>query len=343
MDLFYFIGQTLCTKEISTLTIRSFATRDSEVTRSDVGIARRACSIAMEGALARSVRMHIVVAVGLALIAFATQPKLDDLFLQLQPSCHRDAPLYQKRCAVTWINLIYVSVAKVEDSWYIGLTFHWLHTSQWLNTRRLQRFASGLPFRALNFASSPLVALAEAVLFIMGVPSIITFTLIDLFTNLITWCFAFAGMTVRAFHHFLLGVLLVPWNTLSGLFVRTANEASNLFSGLHKLLYYGLLISSGLAIVKFCWNDYSAVSQIKALMEPLALNEVENELEIAGRYLMNPNSRLRDIAFIKRDLVRVLSELDAILTDGLPDARESKREYSRQINRILERIQALGH
>jgi aminoglycoside phosphotransferase (APT) family kinase protein len=78
-------------------------------------------------------------------------------------------------------------------------------------------------------------------------------------------------------------------------------------------------------------------------MEPLALNEVENELEIAGRYLMNPNSRLRDIAFIKRDLVRVLSELDAILTDGLPDARESKREYSRQINRILERIQALGH
>ena len=93
VDLVYFIGQTIYTKEISTLTIRSFATRDSEVTRSDVGIARRACSIAMEGALARSVRMHIVVAVGLALVAFATQPKLDDLFLQLQlqPSCNRAA------------------------------------------------------------------------------------------------------------------------------------------------------------------------------------------------------------------------------------------------------------
>ena len=223
--------------------------------------ARRAYSIAMEGA--RAVRMPIrVVAVGLALVAFLTQPELDDLFLQVQPSCHRDAPLYQRRCAATWINLIYVSVARVEDSWYIGLAFHWLHVS----LGRLQRFAS-----------APLVAMAEV------------------------------------------------------------------FSGLFHLLFYGFLIYMGYSAIKTRWNDYSASQDINALMNSLALDEVEKELEGTRRYLMNPNSRLRDIAFIKRDLFQHLSKLDAILTEGLPDARASKQKYSQQINRILERIQALGY
>lgn len=271
--------------------------------------ARRAYSIAMEGA--RAVRMPIrVVAVGLALVAFLTQPELDDLFLQVQPSCHRDAPLYQRRCAATWINLIYVSVARVEDSWYIGLAFHWLHVS----LGRLQRFAS-----------APLVAMAEAVLFIMGVPSIIAFTLIN-----------FVNTIVLAFYHFVLAFL-------SEFFVLIANEASELFSGLFDLLFYGFLIYMGHSAIKTRWNDYSASQDINALMNSLALDEVEKELESTRRYLMNPNSRLRDIAFIKRDLFQHLSKLDAILTDGLPDARASKQKYSQQINRILERIQALGY
>ena len=278
--------------------------------------ARRAYSIAMEGA--RAVRMPIrVVAVALALVAFLTQPELDDLFLQVQPSCHRDAPLYQRRCAATWINLIYVSVARVEDSWYIGLAFHWLHVS----LGRLQRFAS-----------APLVAMAEAVLFIMGVPSIITFTLIN-----------FVNVIVLAFYHFVLALLLVPWNILSEFFVLIANEASELFSGLFDLLFYGFLIYMGYSAIKTRWNDYSASQDINALMNSLALDEVEKELESTRRYLMNPNSRLRDIPFIKRDLFQHLSELDATLTDGLPDARASKQKYSQQINRILERIQALGY
>ena len=42
-----------------------------------------------------------------------------------------------------------------------------------------------------------------------------------------------------------------------------------------------------------------------------------------------------------RDLFQHLSKLDAILTEGLPDQRANK--VSQQINRILERIQALGY
>ena len=62
--------------------------------------------------------------------------------------------------------------------------------------------------------------MAEAVLFIMGVPSIITFTLIN-----------FVNVIVLAFYHFVLALLLVPWNILSEFFVLIANEASELFSG----------------------------------------------------------------------------------------------------------------
>ena len=304
----------------------------------------------MVGARARSVRGLEVIAVGLALVAFATQPKLNDLFLQLQPSCHRDAPLYQKRCAVTWINLIYVSVAKVEDSWYVGLAFHWLRVSQRLSLRRLQRFASGRPLRALKFTSGPLVSLVDAVSFIVRVPSVVTFTLVNVFTKLITASLTFGGMIALAFYRCLLdvcsmslGVLLAPWNALFGLFVHSASGASNLFSGLSNMLFYGFIICMGLSGVAWRWNDYRAVSQINALIKPLALDDVEKELEGTRRYLVNPNSRLRDIAFIKRDLSQRLSQLDAVLTDGLPDARESKQKYSRQINRILERITDLGY
>ena len=326
----------------------------------------------MEGARARAVGTRVgIVAVGLAaLLAIATQPTLDDLFLQLPPSCHRDAPLYLKRCAVTWINLICVSVAKVEDSWYVGLAFRWLRASQGLKLGRLMT-------ECFTFAGTTVLATVLALYhFLLGALLVPWNALSGLFvlfvdtangaSNLFSYLsgrfcelliygllmvaalhvvgafvlFALFIITVTTFTN----LLVVPWNALSGLFVDTANGTSNLFSGLYKLLLYGSLIVGGLGVVgtfvKMHRDDYRAVSQINALMEPLALNDIEKELNSASRYLMNPNI---NIAFMKRDLSRVLTELDAILTDGLPDARQSKREYSQQITRILKRIRALEH
>ena len=92
----------------------------------------------------------------------------------------------------------------------------------------------------------------------MGVPSIITFTLIN-----------FVNVIVLAFYHFVLALLLVPWNILSSS-VLIANEASELFSGLFDLLFYGFLIYMGYSAIKTRWNDYSASQDINALMNSLA-------------------------------------------------------------------------
>lgn len=211
-------------------------------------------------------------------------------------------------------------------------------------------FTWGLLLRALKFAFSPCVALVDAVSFIIGVLSIIAFTIINGLTMLITECLTFAGMIVLPVYHFLLdvcstslGVLLVPLQALAGLFIRCSGGLLKVFSGLLKFAVYAFCVRAGIFLVEQLANNYTAVSQIDSLIKPLALDEVEKELDSTHRYLVNPNGRLRDIAFIKTDLSQRLSQLDAVNTDGLSDAGERKQKYAQQINRILERIQALGY